>query len=398
MFDRLAFRNYRCFRDWQDLRLGQLSLLYGPNNAGKSAIARLIPWIASSRRPGSYGLDVTFTGLRDAGYRDVAWRGGQVDDARCGWWDPGNDAPDGVAFAVQLGPVCATWHTGWRDTGAVVHRVAVARPEGRWEADLKWSNDVLRPPYRYRVGESRPLVTFDGILPRGEPAFNALAAALDTVVWLGSLRLGPTRGGVGRGVVFPMGEDGAGAQSIALSDDALLARVSAWYRANTNHDVSKSTLTSDADRLVLQQVAPPGPDVAFPDAGEGLQQVFPIVVALERLRAGPGLLIVEEPESHLHPSLQVAVATLTASVLQANPMAQVVFETHSEVLLVSAMQASLSGVDVQLHWVSNVQGAATVEEVNLANGRPLSDQLDRAFDTMGVLRRKLIERRRQHAG
>jgi predicted ATPase len=66
------------------------------------------------------------------------------------------------------------------------------------------------------------------------------------------------------------------------------------------------------------------------NVGFGLSYVLPVVVAC--LTAGPGsLLLIENPEAHLHPRGQTAMATLTCAAAAAG--AQVIIETHSDHVL-----------------------------------------------------------------
>jgi predicted ATPase len=64
------------------------------------------------------------------------------------------------------------------------------------------------------------------------------------------------------------------------------------------------------------------------DVGVGVSQVIPVIVAA--LFAQPGhIVIVEEPESHLHPLAQSKLAELLAQVSKERNV-QFIVETHSE--------------------------------------------------------------------
>jgi hypothetical protein len=195
--------------------------------------------------------------------------------------------------------------------------------------------------------------------------------------------------------------DGEGASALVLADPALRQAVSRWFDAHCRYTVEAEALGAEMQRLVLQPLNA-GYAVPFPDAGEGLQQAFPLVVALERLRREGGLLAIEEPESHLHPRLQRALTELIITVLIAQPSASVLLETHSEVFLVAALRAAAGALPgaVRLHWVeAREHGAAMLAEVPLdAEGRPTTERLEQAFDTMGVMRRELLQERRATAG
>lgn len=246
------------------------------------------------------------------------------------------------------------------------------------------------------------VVAFDGLLPRpgADPRLDlhrdALSEALERVSWLAAVREGPSREGAARGVSGKLEGDGRAAASLVLADPGLRKAVSSWFKRSCGNSVEPEALGSEMERLVLRPTS--GHDIPFPDAGEGIQQVFPLIVAAECLRRDGGLLIVEEPESHLHPKLQRGLAELIIDVLASQPDASVLLETHSEVFLVEALLASTKRIPraVGLHWVeSGSDGAAVVEEIAIDDaGRPESTRLERAFDTMGILRRELIAARR----
>jgi hypothetical protein len=91
--------------------------------------------------------------------------------------------------------------------------------------------------------------------------------------------------------------------------------------------------------------------VSIADVGFGVSQTLPVVVAL--LAAGPGQMVfIEQPEIHLHPRAQVAMATLLAKAAQRG--VRVVVETHSSLLLLGVQslvaEGTLTASDVALHW------------------------------------------------
>jgi hypothetical protein len=411
MITHLAARRYRCFRDWQQVELGQLTLIYGENGAGKSALLRLLPWLAASGRQGLPTLDLRWPGLRGAGWGEVCWSG-RGDDAapdaeRAGWWgeDPDDHDPD-----LALGLRAAGWTVSWRLRRwdppdwrwlDVLHAAQGDGPQRTLRARGRPSE---APTHSFSWGEEVEGLRFDGLIPRSGrgatgPALESVGDALAAVRWLGPRRVGPDRAGERRGLTPPpLDGDGAAAQAIALADPALLERVSLWYQEHCGATLARAAHGPEADRFVLRRAD--RADLPFPDAGEGLQQAFAVLVGAEQLRARGGLLAVEEPEVSLHPRLQRALADRFVEVARAQPEAQVLLETHSEVMLLSALHAAVEHrVNVRLHWVeAGAGGGARVREVALdAEGRPRDTTLTDAFDTMGVQRRALIDARRQRA-
>jgi len=91
--------------------------------------------------------------------------------------------------------------------------------------------------------------------------------------------------------------------------------------------------------------------VSIADVGLGVSQTLPVIVALHA--AEPGQLIyLEQPELHLHPRAQSAMAeVLTDAALQGN---RLVVETHSSLLLLGIQtlvaEGKLPPEIVKLHW------------------------------------------------
>lgn len=79
------------------------------------------------------------------------------------------------------------------------------------------------------------------------------------------------------------------------------------------------------------------------DVGFGISQVLPIVVELSaRTNA---IIIVEQPEIHLHPAMQADLADLVIESVQASGRAnQVILETHSETLMLRVQRRIREGV------------------------------------------------------
>lgn len=91
--------------------------------------------------------------------------------------------------------------------------------------------------------------------------------------------------------------------------------------------------------------------VSIADVGFGISQILPVIVAL--LTAQPGQLVyIEQPEIHLHPLAQTAMAQILADA--ANRGVKVVAETHSSLLLLGIQslvaEGKLSADKVKLHW------------------------------------------------
>jgi hypothetical protein len=394
----LRFARYRSFRDVQRMDLGPITLVFGPNSSGKSAAVRLVPWLAASMANSRPGLDLDAPALLGAGWDHVRWRGGL----------PSGEEPLLTLGASLSDGTSIDWTLDWYESFAesIVRRVAVRTALGS-SATMEWAaqRSERDGPRTYRCGAEERRVSMRGLHPTdGAPqeareAGNQIATILQSARWLGAVREGPSRGGLPRGTRLRLGPEGRGREAFLLADTELRNRVDAWYREAAEVTIIREQ-AGDNERLAIQPTHTAGWSVPFSDLGTGLQQVFPIVVDLEMIRARGGILVIEEPEAHLHPSLERRLAHLCVDVVRSQPRAQVLVETHSEVLLLEVLLALTEQDNLaRLHWTElRKDGSSSIEPIPVTDGVLGSDRLMRAFETMGSQRRKLLEARRLRAG
>lgn len=107
--------------------------------------------------------------------------------------------------------------------------------------------------------------------------------------------------------------------------------------------------------------------VSIADVGFGVSQSLPVVLAL--MVAEPGQMVyIEQPELHLHPGAQVALAQIISE--SAKRGVRVVIETHSQYLLLGIQtlvaEGNLDHNIVKLHWFTRRKdGSTEVSSVDL---------------------------------
>jgi hypothetical protein len=118
-----------------------------------------------------------------------------------------------------------------------------------------------------------------------------------------------------------------------------------------------------------------GDTVNIADVGFGVSQTLPVLVAL--LAAAEGqILLIEQPELHLHPKAQVALADPIIEAAQRG--VRVIIETHSSRLIL-AFQAAIAGGRlapdrVSLNWFSrDAEGQTHVTEAQIAEDGSYGD-------------------------
>jgi predicted ATPase len=100
--------------------------------------------------------------------------------------------------------------------------------------------------------------------------------------------------------------------------------------------------------------------VSIADVGLGVSQALPVLVALQA--AAPGQLVyLEQPEIHLHPRAQTAMATVLANAAKRG--VRVVVETHSDLLILGIQtevaKGNLPPELVKLHWFQRRKDGTT---------------------------------------
>ena len=124
--------------------------------------------------------------------------------------------------------------------------------------------------------------------------------------------------------------------------------------------LNETEVQLQVDRLKEGTAKKQGVNIA--DVGLGVSQVLPILVALEIAQPGQ-LVFIEQPEIHLHPRAQLALARVFAQA--AAKGITIVIETHSALLLlglqteVADKSSPLTSKDICLNWFTQSREGVT---------------------------------------
>lgn len=176
--------------------------------------------------------------------------------------------------------------------------------------------------------------------------------------------------------------------------------VNLWFSVMGIHDFDASS-ESEIIRLLLNSSKDSSTQVNIADVGFGVSQIFPIV--LEGLRMNPGqTLLLEQPEIHLHPRMQMQLADYLISLALAGK--KVIIETHSDHIvnrLVRRMAEDKSGELAKMmgvYFVSQGDNGSKIEEVALSQKEGIVNWPEEFFDQAAQeqqrIMRALIENRK----
>jgi len=420
-----SVQNYRAFADPTVLELRPLTLLFGYNSAGKSALLRWLPIVAASTEPdATTALALDSEAARGATFDELLSRYTADPKLSLGlcWRDP--------ATAKELR---VDWRLLWEDRRKqqIVERfrASSATASSQHTVEAIWSLDEETPidRRRYAVGtevsSTEIELAFDGLLPH-QGAFDGPTHALigeltdrmrglrRNLHWLTALRATPRRSKVLGAPPRRMGSDGALAGDFLahdrLDDGQLLATVSRWFEEATGHGLGTridSVGGSDRFSVTLSPSGRRDPvHLPLPDTGEGMAQVLPVIVLGALARQGrlgdAPILLIEHPELHLHPKVHADLAGFFCDLAREAKNTTTVIETHSENLLLRVQLAIARGEldpgDVIVHWVRGLpEGPAVVDSVTFDPlARPIGDWPPGVFSSDIKQARELVALRR----
>ncbi len=277
-----------------------------------------------------------------------------------------------------------------QSSGELEKIISIVRQKKLLEG-LKWSvfrnRCFLNVAYEALNDEAR--VKFSPILQIYEPgifSFFVFQEELHNIVHVPGLRGNPER-------IYP--KTATGPDFPGTFENYVATIIADWQRKKDNRLRALETMLTDLGltwkifakvvndaQIELQIGRLPkakrggGDFVSIADVGFGVSQVLPVLVAL--LVAKPGQLVyIEQPELHLHPRSQYALAKILAETAKRG--VKLVVETHSALLLLQVQTLVAKGdLDpnfVKLHWFSrsDEDGTTSIESADLDKNGAFGD-------------------------
>lgn len=167
--------------------------------------------------------------------------------------------------------------------------------------------------------------------------------------------------------------------------DSLFNDISDWIKKNYGYKLEINEMGGNYFQVMLLDDNELKSNII--DVGFGISQVLPIISELFMLSAKKSkskydlgirnIVLVEQPELHLHPAAQANLAELFAKCVTINKDARLIIETHSEHLisklqvLIADEECPITNDMVQILYVDkNENGEATIQEMKIKeNGK-----------------------------
>lgn len=422
MLRRIGLSNFKCWKEL-DIELAPITLLFGVNSSGKTAILQsllMLKQTVASRDPSQHlnfgGSERDYVDL--GSYRDLVLE--HDEDQPIGMslgWDTKVYSVFRVRKAYlnpRRGPDISLKHSvSWSlDNDVVVDHLGYsARGDEKFNCYIQLDrlgpegycvekSDSLNTLYASIDEESLteqlnpesipdtpsncyllPLNIRLGEIAAGnhsyEPQFAvAFDTLMDEIRYLGPIRQYPQRlyqwtGERKTEVVEPDGADAIAALVSSARDDGRLKDVvAAWLqKLDLMQDLTIGEAGSHG-RFYEVLVKIDDVESALLDVGFGVSQVLPVITKL--LSAPPGsIILLEQPELHLHPNAQAALADLMLEVAEKRNL-QLIVESHSEHIVrrlqrrvAEASTAFAKPDNIKMYYCQPGEEGATIDEVDI---------------------------------
>lgn len=419
MIDRLYVEN---FKSWKklDIKLGQVTGLFGTNSSGKSSLLQFLLLLKQTKNATDRGLVLDFGGpgqlVNLGGYRDVihahtveenlSWKIKWSLPQKVNIFDPAKKRTEVLAFDSSLtiksivhlqGQTLTSDFLEYRFGGyrfsilpqkqtGTEFQLKVVNPEG---ADFRFVRNQQRAwalpgPIKTHLFPDQAKTYYQnaGFLSQFETEYESM---MDSIFYLGPLREYPKReypwSGSSPLDVGLRGEKTIEAMLSATSRNEVRNHggrtrykpfqemIAFWLKElKLIHEFKIEEIGSGANlyRAVVKRDEQ-SPAALLTDVGFGVSQVLPALVLLYYVPEG-STVIMEQPEIHLHPSVQSGLADVIIAVAKVRNL-QVIVESHSEHMLRRFQRRvadeSYESKNIKLYFCDSVEGQSKLVDLDL---------------------------------
>ena len=327
MISKIIFKNYKIFKEEQELEIKPITILFGKNNSGKSAIAKLPTLIEASLKGSSLdSVSVLNDGVElGSEFKDLVYNQLKPLEIEL------QTLIDGEISSLKVGILMTE-----------IQKRSIAKIES-WQLsnqlsliaesrDNEYKDELRNKLFYCRFGG----FMINSIIPTTteEPYYDVNINNFKFITdYIGPIRATPKRiyelakksidkiGIAGENTPYSLIDD------VFTTERILINQVSKWYEEN----FEGWKLYIDEDRAPIYQIELRRNELKqnIKDTGIGMSQVLPIVTRAFKHCEEDTLIIIEEPETHLHPAAHGNLAQLLVETIKQGNKHYLV-ETHSQ--------------------------------------------------------------------
>ena len=381
MITELTARNFKSWEDTGKLRFAPLTGLFGANSSGKTSILQVLLMLKqTAEHP-----------LPD--WNEVLYFGDEESSVNLGSFDdiihrPATDPSLEIFVSWKLPKKLTIQNIDEVNALSFLLRISMGTLEafryvvdehffetnqaadGAYQASTPAWEDRAQSLFRCYGIRRTPRHT-SGVFSDLEKAFENL---FSRILYLGPLREHPRHRYTWEGDhPRSIGQEGEKAIPALLSgrirrlpiDEQILSWLQRLELIHSYDLHPVSDTSRDYEFLVKKYKG--GPEVRLTDVGFGVSQVLPVLILCYYAPEG-SILILEQPEAHLHPKVQTELADVLIDVVE-NRNVQIILESHSEYLL-SRLQRRIAEkkiavTDTALYFCEIKDGTSEIEQLNV---------------------------------
>ena len=386
MITELRARNFKSWQDTSKLQLAPLTGLFGANSSGKTSILQVLLMLKQTvehpspdwNEPLYFGDEESLVNLgnfdavihkhkQDLNLNiSVSWKSSTVADINKYIRFHNLKFPS----HVEMLPSGQGYGTPSEEISFSTNIARAAVNNFYYKTDL-YKFDVQQPDLFRCYGLRTARTQIMEISSRFEEAFENL---FSQILYLGPLREYPRRhypweGDHPKGI----GQYGEKTTSALLSGrirrlpvDEQIPKWLQRLELIDSYDVQPVSDTGGDYELLIKQHKG-GPEVPLTDVGFGVSQVLPVLILCYYAPEG-SILILEQPEAHLHPKVQSELADVLIDVVK-NRNVQIILESHSAHLLHRLQrriaEEQISADDTAFYFCQINDGTSEIERLKV---------------------------------
>jgi predicted ATPase len=366
--DKISIKGFKGFQEKVEIELKKLTIIFGYNNSGKSALLRTIPLLSDSFKEHSLNLfthsylDYKSESLRGAIHSDILNVASKELEFDVDWKNLG------ISFSLRQRAL----------EKESVYKLAL-RKDGVNKNYLP-SEDIQ---YTFEKSDEENIVLNSFFSISDTDIREEIRKTSNTVKWISSIRTAPPRTfNIGLGVQTGINYRGDGIGEtlwyIKENSPEAFALVNEWLNQTTNRKLkldssSTQNVASGKATVKLQTTNAETEDapVDIIDSGEGIAQALPVVTLCSMARFGLlgtcPIIAIEQPELHLHPKAIITLAEFLVDIIKTTENVKLVIETHSESFLLAIQFAlvkkEILNQDLSCYWIEKENNVSTVSSI-----------------------------------
>lgn len=345
MVSKIRFKNFKLFKNWQELEIKPITILIGKNNSGKTAVLKL-PTMISEGLKGNINeaIKLDFDGIKlGSEYSDLVYNRKIL---------PGEFLELEISNSTD-------------DSTFAELKLKVNLPTDM----IKEKSEIFEWEYfenNVKLSEKEEASDFKGFI-KSDDKIEDLFLNYD---YLKALRTEPEEEYPFKNEEYKkIGLKGENTYQIliksTINQDGVFESVSNWYKNNFENwslEINDDQIFNSKNKKYIFSIRNNNIEpINLPYTGQGITQALPLITRSYMKDEEPVLIIMEEPESHLHPAAHGNLAQRFVESYLEDDNKRYLIETHSKNFilrlqaLVADQEFNFKNNDIAVYYVDYLE-------------------------------------------